>query len=421
VAGCPFGAGVGTGCVIDDENVGTGVTNYNVTGLAQGTVYYYMVEAYKDSGCSSFSTTYSAISSCDVAPNNMTIKVGSTQSLVTSVNSSVRITSVDYSASSGFVLLSPTNTSSYPYSTNVTGVSVGSGTVTSTVNNTTSAGACVATSDITVNPQGPWWQVIDGDVTAGNVATKGDLITDVPDGKLFDVIGLGGYAGVPSYNGTTDLTASNVSVDHWFTDSSDASGKTYGSAFFMNAVPSEVATAITTIGVQSVSGSTFASGGTAVDDIYWYQYDGTSLGDLTINSPVDLGDRKVVLFVKNANLIIDGSINYTHGSGLFMAVVTGNISVGLAVGDGGGVPADLEGVYVADGQFITDSTSLANDKQLWIRGVVAAYGGFSLQRDLGPSKDGTTPSEVFEFAPELDLMFPSKLAAYVINWREVAP
>jgi hypothetical protein len=414
--GCPFGAGEGTGCAVDDENVGTGTTSYDVTDLAQGTVYYYMVEAYEDSGCSSSSTTYSAISSCDAAPGSMTIKAGSTQSLVTSVNSSALITSVNFSASSGFVSLTPTNTSSYPYSTNVTGESLGSGTVTSTVNNTTSAGACIATSNINVNPKGPWWQVKDGDVTS-----NGDLTTNVMAPNLFGVIGTGGYTGVPSYSGTTDLTASNVSVDHWFTDSSDVSGKTYGSAFFSNAIPAEVATASVTIGVQSVPGSTFASGGTAVDGIYWYQYDGSSLGDLTINSAIDLGGRTVVLFVKNANLIIDGSINYTHGSGLFMVIVTGNISVGPAVGDGGGAPADLEGVYVADGQFITGSNNSASDKQLWIRGVVAAYGGFALQRDLGPSADGTTPSEVFEFAPELDLMFPSKLAAYVINWREVAP
>jgi hypothetical protein len=415
-AGCPFGTGAGTGCVIDDENVGTGTTSYNVTGLAAGTVYYYAVEAYKDSGCSSSSTAYSAISSCDIAPASMTIKVGSTQSLVTSVNSSALITSVNYSASSGFISLNPTSTSSYPYSTNVTGVSLGLGTVTSTVNNTTSAGACVATSNITDNPKGPWWQVKDGDVN-----TNGDMITNVLVPNLFDVIGTGGYAGVPSYNGTTDLTASNVSADHWFTASADVSGKTYGSAFFLNTIPAEVATASAVINAQSVPGSEFESGGTAVDGIYWYQYDGSSLGDLTINSAADMGGRKAVLFVKNANLIIDGSINYTHGSGLFMAIVTGNISVDPSVGGGGGAPADLEGVYVADRQFITGSTGLSNDKQLWIRGVVAAYGGFALQRDLGVAADATTPSEVFEFAPELDLMFPSKLSTYVINWREVAP
>ena len=189
----------------------------------------------------------------------------------------------------------------------------------------------------------------------------------------------------------------------------------------MNTIPAEAATASAAIGAQSVPGSTFESGGTAVDGIYWYQYDGTNLGDLTINSAADLGGRRVVLFVKSANLIVNGDINYTQGSGFFIAIVTGNISIGPAVGGGGGAPADLEGVYVADGQFITGSTGLANDKQLWIRGVVAAYGGFSLQRDLGPVADATTPSEVFEFAPELDLMFPSKLSTYVINWREVAP
>jgi len=131
------------------------------------------------------------------------------------------------------------------------------------------------------------------------------------------------------------------------------------------------------------------------------------------------------LIVKGADTYLTGKINLTKGSGFFMLIAgvnsggtKGNIIVDSGVGGGAG--ANLEGIYVADGQFSTGTTGTETDSQLWIRGSVVSYGGFNLQRHLGNSNN-TTAAELFEYAPDLELLYPSKLGARSINWQEVAP
>lgn len=424
---CPNGTGPGTGCIVKDESLDVNAESYNVSGLADGTFYYFMMKE----SCGSASDITAYLTSCNASPSDITMEIGDTPTLVTSVNSSAEIGSVAYTAGGGVESVNPASDASYVYSTVVTGLSLGTGTVTSDVKSPAGTKVlCSSTANVTVNPRQPWWQVKDGDVSA-----VGDLNSDVPPGgPFFDVVGTGGYPGVPGYGGTTSLTTPKVSVTGWLANSAISSTKTYNSTYFLNAIPADVTVANGTLteidpGNPSIAGSTFESGGTAADGFYWYEYDGTGT-DLTINSDVNVNSgeagRKVILIVKNANLNIGGNINFTHGttvtgSGLFMVVTTGNIVVGSGVGGGGGTPANLEGVYVADGQFESCPAGDTCDSQLWIRGSVAAYGGYSLQRDVGAALNTTTPSEVFEYAPELDLMFPSKLANYVINWREVAP
>jgi len=59
-----------------------------------------------------------------------------------------------------------------------------------------------------------------------------------------------------------------------------------------------------------------------------------------------------------------------------------------------------------------------SDSALSVRGALASYGGLSLQRDLS---DNSTPAEYFEYAPDLMLLYPTKLSYRKINWKEVAP
>jgi len=81
----------------------------------------------------------------------------------------------------------------------------------------------------------------------------------------------------------------------------------------------------------------------------------------------------------------------------------------------------LQGIFIADGVFNTGTGGTKTDSQLWIRGTVAGYGGVNLQRDLGNTNNSTTPAEFFEYAPDLELLFPVDLASQVTNWREIAP
>lgn len=250
-----------------------------------------------------------------------------------------------------------------------------------------------------------WWQVKDADVT-----TNGDLTSVIPGGQYFGLLGGGGYSGVPAYGGTTNLTNLDVSADGWLANSVYSSAKLYNSTYFANAVPSEVT--VNSLPSNSVAGSFFESGGTLSYGYYWYIYDATSTSlDLTITSGMNLGSRKVILIVKGANLNLGGNINLTDGEGFFLGVTSGNMVVSSNV-------TSLEGIYVSDGSFSTGTAGAGADSQLWVRGTIAGFGGISLQRDLAVN---TTSAELFEYAPDQDLLFPGKLGARPSNWREVAP
>lgn len=261
-------------------------------------------------------------------------------------------------------------------------------------------------------PCGPWWQVKNGDVVT-NGDLRGKLL--VP-GNLFNLAGDGGYPGIPAYGGITDLTTTNVSEKGWLVNSAYSSSKLYNSTYFLNAIPADVT--LNQILTDHVAGSYFESGGISSYGYYWYVYDGTSTHlDLNIDGATNLGSRKVIIMVKGANLNIGGSIRLTDGVGFFLAVTTGNINIASNIG--GGSAANLEGVYVTDGTFNTGTGGVKNDSQLWVRGTVAAFGGISLQRDLANNE--TVPAELFEYAPDQDILFPAKLSANPSSWREVAP
>ena len=407
-ANCP------SGCTVKAEGLASGTTTYDVSGLTPGNFYYSRVVAYNDAGCNSASATNTALSSCDVSPSSLSIEVGQSATLSTTVSDLAGGT-VSYSKSGAFVNISPpASDNSYTYATTVTGVSAGSGTVTNTI----ASPACIGSSVITVLNPGPWWQSVDGDVT-----TNGDLLDGIPFvGSLYmSAIGPGGYPGIPAYGGTTDVASDKVSETGWIANTTSNATKVFNSTFFFNSVPADVTP--TQVPSSTEDGTTFTTLGTEEGGYYWYEYDSTNYGgvDLTLTNSFDVGTRKVILLVKGADVLIQGDINLTDGSGFFLMVAGedsggngGNILVDSGVGGGG---PNLEGIYVSDNQFATGVAAT----QLYIHGTVAAYGGVSLERDLGGPTNATTPAEVFEYAPELELLYPSKLGTRAINWQEVAP
>lgn len=420
-ASCP-----GTGspaCVVIVTGLPTSQTSYT-TGdvLISRTVYYWRIVNYKNPVCSSGPASDAiAVSSCSLLPLSASLQTGETTTLTTSVNASSEIQQVTYDSSNNGIATATTPDAASPYETTVTAVSPGSSTVT---NNVIIGGAtnCSDVSDVTVTAPAPWWQVVDADV-----ATNFDLTSRIPVGQFFGTIGAGGYAGIPSYGGTTNLAAGKISTNGWVAASSIGSTKTFDYNFFSQAVPSD--TVINAITTSDIDGSFFDSGGTLSHGFYWYKFDGTAAAtmglDLTITNPASIGNRKVVLLVGSANLALKGNINLTKGQGFFMAIAgkdglgnKGNISIDSSVGGGG---MNLEGIYFADGQIATGTTGTASDSQLTFRGSVSANGGISMQRDLGEPTNTTTPAEVFEYAPDQIMLFPKILGVRKINWKEVAP
>jgi len=197
---------------------------------------------------------------------------------------------------------------------------------------------------ITCNPL-PWWQVKDGDVQSA-----GDLASQVAYGKTFDLDGPGGFPGIPAYAGSTNITPPVViSSTSWIAKSTPVGAKVYNYAYFVNLIPADVTAIMNVVNTSDVAGSLTSGSATHdANNYYWYKYDGAinSAQPLTIPA-VNIGARKIILIIDNANLNITGNINLTKGAGVFMVIVKGNIVVAPGVG-GGGAP-NMEGLYLTDG------------------------------------------------------------------------
>lgn len=239
----------------------------------------------------------------------------------------------------------------------------------------------------------PWWQVKDGDITA----SSGDILSHVPATYFFDVDGVGGFPGIPVYNGAFIYTPGNNSSKNWSANTQTTQGRIFDYTYFKNLIPDTV--------TPTTNASLLSSSGFIADGYEWFKIN----GDLSIND-IDFGNRKVILFIENGNLTINGKLNVNDGVGFFGAFVDGNINVKSTVTG----TAALEGIYLSDGTF----TSEVAATQLHVRGSVASYGGITLQRDL---VDDSTAAELFEYAPDQILLFPKKLAYRRTKWAEIAP
>lgn len=336
-----------------------------------------------------------------------------------SLNPANQVDHVNYSESApaGYISIAPTSSTdkANAWPTLATGVQA-TNPITSIINQvyTSYLGSyyvCSAQAQITVQGNvDPWWQVKDGDVQ-----TNGDLTSKVPGSNMFDLPGAGTYAGIPAYGGTTGLTTANVSAQGWLANSPWSSPKVFNYAYFANQIPSGTnINSITTIDQATIDAGTVDT----ATGYYWYKYNGAAGQPLTVGGPVVIGAKKIILLVANADLNINANINgRTVGSGFFMAIVNGNIVVSPNVG---GATPNLVGLYLADGTFSDGTLNPSPDNQLLVRGSVVAYGGVSLQRDLGDANN-TTPAEIFEYLPDQILLFPKVLGVRKINWKEVAP
>lgn len=274
--------------------------------------------------------------------------------------------------------------------------------------------------------------------TASATPTPTPIPTPTPppySGYYFDLKGPGGFPGIPACGGTTNLTQANVSETGWLANSSYNASKIYDSNYFVNAIPE--GTVINSL--PSIVNTSILNAGSIdlTTGVYWYEYDPDSYSgaDLTINTS-SLGSKKFVIISNGANVNIKGDITLTKGSGFLLLVAAANVDLNgvktkgdIIIDPGVGynpagvteaTPANIEGVFVADGQFHTGTTGSSSDLQLRVRGSIATYGGMNLQRDLGAA-NATTPAEFFEFGPDLVLLFPQTLGARTMNWQEVAP
>ncbi len=284
-----------------------------------------------------------------------------------------------------------------------------------------------------INPL-PWWQVRGGDVVAGG----GNLVSQIPAECSLDPAGScssylildnpNGSPGVPSAGGQIFLNSREPSLQGWKIFEDQYRGSQINYSFFENKIPTDAP--ITGIIRDTIDANYFTNGGITYKGYYLYQFQGNDSVGKTLEitgSFANLGSRRVILFVKNADLVINTRINVQRGVGGFYAFVEGNpessngITIGSDVGDV--LPRDpedfdLEGLFYTDKNFTTESRGQNSDYQLRIRGIVSAR-NFNLQRHL--PNNAFYPAEFFEFAPDILLNYPPFLTAKNITWKEVNP
>lgn len=366
-------------------------------------------------GCQAGVPTPTPGPSCTISLSPSTLNLtlgGSTGTITANVSCTAPVDDVTFTSNdTTIVTVSPSTDSTSPYETTVTAVAPGATTITGVVS---SGGQPIASDTTSVNsvPPAAWWQLMDSDVTTG-----GDLTSTIPAGAYFDLPGGGGFPGIPSYQGSSSITTSEVSAQGWIAQNTLVGAKVYDYSALVNLIPSNISVDFNTLNVGDDIAAKLNSATAKHDtnNYYWFMYDGSSNGGQPLTLPtVNIGSRKVVLLIKSANLNITGNVNLTKGSGLFLTAVNGNINVTSTVGGGSG--PNLEGIYEADGTF-TDGIGAT---PLRVRGSIVAYGGVNLQRDLAVGNI-TTPAELFELAPDQLLLYPGKLGVRRINWKEVAP
>lgn len=252
-----------------------------------------------------------------------------------------------------------------------------------------------------------WFQTWLGDVISG-----GALTSRLPANRYLieSNISSGLYPGIGLRNGGSDLGAGAISIMNWY-----ANTPAYMDTYDYQHYEDKLTTGIFDPNIGSTI--TEFTGGDLYGSHEWYFYQhDEAFGNepvVTIANDIDLGGRKIILFVKNADLNIQGTVT----NGFIMPIVEGTITVDPVVG--GGTDPHLEGVFVSNRFETPNGAPGVVDLTLRIRGTVNAN-EISFGRDL-IDLNQTTPAEYVEYAPEFMFMVPTTLSEGGIRWKEVAP
>ena len=205
------------------------------------------------------------------------------------------------------VSVEPDSDASSPYLSTVTGLNYGTTNITAWVIMDEVWLGCEDNFDLIVEEVArAWWQTKDADIiTSGNITSRIPSTCSLPVCEpSFDLDGAGGFPGIPFYAGSLNIGSfATISSTEWSANSIIASPKIYNYSFFESRMPTD--TEINTIEGNEIDESAFTSDDAVESDgYYWFKYDGGESGlDLTINSDVDIGSRKIVLFSRNHRYI----------------------------------------------------------------------------------------------------------------------
>lgn len=155
-------------------------------------------------------------------------------------------------------------------------------------------------------------------------------------------------------------------------------------------------------------------------------------GDLTIQQPWHVAaDEEIVVFV-------DGNLNITNPNnieqlilveqgGYLAFIVSGNINIdyNIANADLTNTATNVEGVYIANGQFRVAATSTANtgDNRFVGAGTFVGWNGIVLERDFDDGgvrkvENNTKPTDLFIYRPDFLLNTPDIMLRPQLIWQE---
>jgi len=407
------------------SELGASVTTYTLPLLESGTRYYIQVEGTGGLGvqyCNPPSThleyTYYP-PSCSLTPESATVEVGTGRTFTqtssgpvdgvwfTSLNPNYAqvLTSEDTTAET-------VGTNSL-YRSGVRGLLVGNATIRaqSFINGVV---VCTDTSTLTIDDvpvpetaEDGWWQTVGAGVYAGAGGGGVTIQSSLPTAASRLIIpGTDDLAAIVRASGTVNVGEGAISDENWSVVS-PYQGKTMDYRYFASRMGVSVGS------VPSWGGGVIDEGTIAGEEEDFYLARDGGDGEVSLAGPwaVTAGESYVVF--------VDGDLelnrNVTVAEGGFVAfIVNGGITVTPGV-------TQMQGVYVADELFTTETNAPSVDARLFVQGMVVAWGGVSLNRDLSDINNYLYPAEQFSYRSDLLINMPDKMKSFALRWQEVAP
>jgi len=311
-------------------------------------------------------------------------------------------------ASGGYRVIAPAGTYNY---LDLGGIPIGYGCSTGC-----SQGCPTATSVVSpsvgnnfflTNNSEAWWQAVGAGVYAGSSAGGVTIDSDLPLSTARMVIpGTNDLAVVVRASGNVSTGEGEISDENWSV-ASPYKGKIMDYRFFASKM-----------GVTPGTTNDFSSGTIQESNIFGLNQDFYYVED-TVDDEISLGDVWTVSSGESYVIFVDGDLrinkNVTVDPGGFLAfIVNGGVTVSTNV-------TSMQGIYVMNDLFVTETLDPVNDSQLVIEGMVVAWGGVSINRYLGGLINRTVPAEQFVYRADLLTNMPPKMKSFALNWQEVVP
>lgn len=379
-----------------------------VTGLTQSTTYYFRVVTYFSASCSSGNTAVSYTT--PVTTGNITgtvyLDTNNTCSTTTPWTSGGVSISLDSGAGTAINANGTYSVVAQTSSTHTLAVSIPGGYICST---TAGCNNCSLSGVVSPSPgrnfylttsRGAWWQAEGAGIYAGGV---GGVRSILPRSSAWLILAPpGGTEGLlMTSDGSVDLGAGTVSDSLWMARSRYRGKKTDFDYFGAN------------MGVvQSRPGDWTL---TSTLDLVGYPEGsdfGYKNGAGVVESAMNVGVGESYVIFVNGNLDIRADITVAEG-GFLAFIVNGNVSVDPSV-------SRLEGLYVIDDNFVTETLDPLDDVQLVTGGTIVAWGTLSLSRDMGIG-NVDEPAEKFVYRSDLLTNMPDKMKTFLMQWNEVVP